>query len=774
MSTSDRAAEVARFVVELARRPVHRTAAWKLGIVASGGEIVIGARSAARTELGLSTYLLDALSETVFGAVMVCAGVIALFGQSKSVVHLGYVLVALVVVPVSFALAWRRRAGRTTEAGTSAALLRLAVTAAALCELRLAQPGHTSLLLFLLLAAAWAVTEPAIRVARRRGWDGVPTRVAMCSAPVLMLIAALPFVPSSALKPEDIVLAGACAVAVASLLTVPVAVPRAWRRTVDAGVIALCTLVVFSVGPLPLVLALNQNYFLGPANDVLHGHPMLVSTFSQYGVGLIDAIAAFYKLFPIGYGSFMLLLSALTSVLFAAIYVVLRLSTRSQVIAIAGLVVAVVLDVFGQLDFYTYFPSTGVLRFGLPWLVILLSVAGARAEQRARVFDGLLLATVAVAATWSGETGVYCLGAACAIACLRAATRERPWRLRLRFAAADIARLGGASVSGVLLFTLAIRGATGTWPDWGGYINFVSLYTVGTLGALPIAGWSPGLALGAMYACSAVTIVAIAVARPDVVRDHQPAFYATAGLTAFGALVFTYFLGRAAPNNLIHVSPPAIALGFVWVGIARTTIPDRRVVAIVTGVVIFIGSLVVFAERGNAELKYPTTALAAVLGRSAGIATELRSLGHNPVVEPEAAHVAGFVSSLGRRRDTLTIILYPSVESEALLRLDRANAVGTSNPCQESLTSLGTARVATEIRALRPGGMLVTSSSPADAGTLLPIQQYALALIRSRFTPHRIGADGHGLDAYVMSAPGPAGVHPTAAPAPVQGPFGCA
>ena len=391
--------------------------------MAVGGEVVIGARSAGRTELGLSTFLLDALSETLFGTVVVCAGVIALLGQSKSVERLGYVVVALVVVPAGFALAWRRRAARTTaEPDPSAALLRLAVTAVALCALRLAHRGHTSLALLLLLVAGWALTTTVIRVARRRGRDSVPTRVALRSAPVLMLIAALPFVPSSALTLENIVLAGACSVAIASLMTVPCAVPRAWRRAVDAGVVALCTLVVFYAGPLAPVLALNQNYFLGPANDVLHGHPMLVSTFSQYGVGLIDAIAAFYKLFPIGYGSFTLLLSALTSVLFGAIYVVLRLSTRSQVIAITGLVVAVVLDAFGQFDFYTYFPSTGVLRFGLPWLVILLWVAGAGAEQRARVFDILLLATVAVAAAWSGETGVYCLGTACAS---RACERRR-------------------------------------------------------------------------------------------------------------------------------------------------------------------------------------------------------------------------------------------------------------------------------------------------------------------------------------------------------------
>ena len=151
-----------------------------------------------------------------------------------------------------------------------------------------------------------------------------------------------------------------------------------------------------------------------------------------------------------------------------------------------------------------------------------------------------------------------------------------------------------------------------------------------------------------------------------------------------GGLVFTYFLGRAAPNNLFHIAPPAVALLFVWVGIADVTLANRRTAAIAIAATMFMGALVVAGERDNVARKYPHTALAALLGSSPGLTTQVRSLWHNPVVNPEAAHVARFVSSLGRSRAPLIVVLSPEVESEALLRLDRGNAVGTSNPCQES------------------------------------------------------------------------------------------
>jgi hypothetical protein len=724
----------------------------------------------------LETFLARSLAEAVFGVALVCTTVIVLFGQTKLTERLGYVLSALVVVPASLMLARRRsRTPQGEERGPSDAIVTLALTAAVLCAAKLASPAHTSLALLIGLLGTRIATpliRPLLGRSMRHSW-----RPSAAIAPALLVIAALPFVPGAALNPANLAIAGASSAVMVLLVTR--AGPRAQlvRPAVDVGAVVLCALLVVYPGRPAMELALNQNYFLGPTTDVLHGHPVLVNTFSQYGYGMFDALAGFFSVAPVGYGTFTLLLSTLTALLFAAVYFVLRLATRSQVLALAGLVVAVVLNIFGQSFYYTYFPSTGVLRFGLVWLVIVLSVGAARSGHRRRLLDALVLVVVGAAAAWSGEAGVYCLGTACAIACIDAAALASPPRARLHAAIRGVTRLFGASVFGVLLLTVLTRAATGVWPHWGSYFEFIRLYTTGGLGALPIGAWSPGLALGALYVASAVALVAVVMLRPALVRERSGAFQAVAGLTAMGSLVFTYFLGRAAPNNLLHISPPAVALVFVWAGIADATFTNRRTVAAVVAAATFLGALAVTGERDNIAGKYPHTALAALLGRSPGLTTQLASLWHNPVVDPEAAHVVRFVSSLRLGRAPVIVLLYPSVQSEALLRLDRGNAVGTSNPCQESLSTQAASRVATGVRALTTGTVLVTSSASADAGRLLPIERYTLALIRSRFTLRGIGADGRGLEASVLAAPAPArpiGAGVPAAPAPVVPTFGCA
>ena len=469
-------------------------------------ELRLGTQPRLTAGLNLETFLAHALAEAVFGAAFVFTSVVVLFGQSKSTERLGYFLVALVVVPASLALAARRsRTQQAAERGSSGAVMTLALTATVICVAKVASPARTSAVLLLGLVAVRIATTVGQRYARNRGHvrpSLVPT------VPMLLVIAAAPFVPAAAVDWANIAIAAACSTALVLLVKLAREWPRSARRVLDVGTVSLCTLLVFYVGRPVMLLAVNQNYFLGPTTDVLHGHPMLVSTFSQYGFGMFDGLGAFFSVAPIGYGSFTLLLSALTALLFAAVYVVLRLSTSSQIVAIAGLVVAVVLNIFGQSDYYTYYPSTGVLRFGLVWLVILLSVAAASSTRRARLLDVLVLVVVGASAAWSGESGVYCLGTACAIACIDAATLESGRGARYSAAIHGVSRCLAASVCGVLLFTGLTRAATGVWPHWGAYADFIRLYTTGGLGELPIGAWSPGLALGAFYAASAVALLA--------------------------------------------------------------------------------------------------------------------------------------------------------------------------------------------------------------------------------------------------------------------------
>ena len=299
------------------------------------------------------------------------------------------------------------------------------------------------------------------------------------------------------------------------------------------------------------------------------------------------------------------------------------------------------------------------------------------------------------------------------------------------------------SVTGL---TLILRAATGAWPDWGGYLEYIHLYTISNFGDLLIAPWSAGLAIGGLYTVSAVLLLLIVIICPAFARSRAVALRAATGLTALGILVYTYFLGRSHPNNLVHISPPAIALLFVWLDMARSTVSSRVPIAAVSAVAALFAALIVTGEHQNITQKYTSTALASVLGSSKSLDSRVSALWHNPVVEPAVTDIVRFVASLRTHGAPLTILLPQAVETEVLLRLDAINAIGSSNPLQEEISPGPRTRIAAAVRVLPPGGILVISVTESA----LPIEQYEFALLNQRFTLRAIGTSRHGLRAYMM------------------------
>jgi hypothetical protein len=222
------------------------------------------------------------------------------------------------------------------------------------------------------------------------------------------------------------------------------------RRTIDLLSVLLVCLVVFQLTPLNFSRVTNMAYFLGPTNDVLHGQPMLVDTFSQYGVAMYYALAASFSVLPLGFGVFTLILSTGTALLFAVIYATLRLSIRSQAIAVVAIATAVFVYIYAGLWQYVDYPSTGALRFGPAWLVVLLGVATSRTSgRRAKlVLRRSILALVGLAAIWSAEVGVYCMGAAAAMAVLDCAAADEPIAQRTLAATRRITALLVSAVVG--------------------------------------------------------------------------------------------------------------------------------------------------------------------------------------------------------------------------------------------------------------------------------------------------------------------------------------
>jgi hypothetical protein len=708
---------------------------------------------AGAVDADLTSLLSGAIADGVMMFAISAAAVIAVFGQSKPIERLGYFLAILVLVPLCVTLAWRRqRTGATAERQRFVAFATLASTAVALCLARaLALPSGSAIGTSLFLLVELVAARAAIAFLARRmpaPWlRRLSAPAALAAAPVLLAVCGAAFIPTATFSVVDVAVPLAAALAAFFLVRAHRG-QRLGARVLDGGILALSSLVLVYLGDPSEGLAENHKYFLGPTLEVLHGHPMLVSSFSQYGVGIFYALAAFFLVVPIGYGTFTLLLSGLTALLFAVFYVILRWSTKSQLTAVIALTAVVVLDMFGQLDFYVDFPSTGVLRFGLPWVLILCSLAAARSTNHKRLFDISVLATVAIATVWSGETGAYCLGTACALACLNAAVMDGSTREGTRRALQQVGLLIAVTASSLLAFTLVTRLATGVWPHWGVYLEFIHLYTVSDFGDLPILPWSPGLAIGGLYTVSAIAIVLLVISRPAFVRERAVQIRAAAGLTALGTIVYTYFLGRSHPNNVIHISPPAIALLFVWFDLARSSFDSRVAMATASAAAVFFGATIVASQTGNIELKYRSTALASVLGLSAPPGTRLRALWNNPVVDPKVLHVVRFVEALRYRYTSLTIVLSPNLTSEALLRLGAVNPVGSDNPVQEEIAPGAPARIEAEVSSLRPGGVLVISEREQIPGFELSIADQ----LQRRFAFEEIANDGKGLQAFRMNA----------------------
>src|SRR4051794_2114330 len=251
----------------------------------------------------------------------------------------------------------------------------------------------------LVLAALWWLLAGAvlIRATRPRPWPALE-RLAPLRGPAWIAVGALAV--GDVLAVTQVHSLSAVGVAVGLLLAgaAVLAARRRWRPPgrwgpVADGVILVVVLLAvpdlvivrpeavsgnFAEAFLITILRFHQGFLLAPADQILHGGAMLVDTASQYGVGSIYALAGWFKIAPIGYGTLGLLDGILTALWFGAAYGVLRLARTSRTVAAGALALAVVALVFHLTYPVGSLPQDGPLRFGLPMLVVLARVAGAR------------------------------------------------------------------------------------------------------------------------------------------------------------------------------------------------------------------------------------------------------------------------------------------------------------------------------------------------------------------------------------------------------------
>lgn len=694
--------------------------------------------------------------------------------QNQDAETASYAVAFLVILPLALLAAARlaRRPDALGLGGILAGLLAVAIGAVRLAGALGAGDGVHEVLA---AAAAWWIAA-AILIARPPSAATRRPGVAWAVAGVLGLGLLACFTRLGSINVPALAVGAVAAVGVvlaAGRLRLPV-LPRGAGLAVDVAllgvlVLAVPDLLIFrpeqapgnvAIGIETGIIRFHQDFLLGPANEVLHGHALLVDTASQYGVGSIYLVAAWSKLLGIGYGTFGALDDGLTALWFAAAYLVLRAAGVSRLLAGSALAVAAVALVFNLAYPVGSLPQYGPLRFGMPMAVLLAVVAGARWPQHARAARVAALTVTGISAIFSLEALAWTAVVYAATVVLEAWLRPDG---RLRWAAVQAGLLAGSWIAAHVAFALATLAATGSLPDWGQYLAYLHAFLIGNVGDLTydVPRWSAGLPVGAACLASAAALLELARRRHPVLGRERPAAVALAGLTAYAFVLVSYWVDRSLGHILVHVALPVLMLGTVWLSLAlRADEVPRTVRRGALAFALGVTALVVAAAWPAVGDRFPRTALAHAVPGGSSLRGALARLRHPPSMSGSAPAGVAMLDRWMPGEDESLLMVSPDLGLEVAFRARRVDELPLGDPLEASfVVDERLPPLAGAVAALRPGRRMLLDTAavtnleqlradPAldplhnPKGGLAPLQQWALKRIDQRFRLRRIAASG--------------------------------
>ena len=503
------------------------------------------------------------------------------------------------------------------------------------------------------------------------------------------------------------------------------------------------------------IVQFHHDFLLGPANEVLHGHPMLAPTASQYGVTSIYLLAAWFQLAPIGYGTLGLLTGALTALWFGAGYGILRLAGTARLLS-AGR--ARRRDRRARLQ-----PHLSRRR------AAAVGPAAVRAADGARPLRGGRRAPAGAApsvgcggARRPGPVGgvvarvVRLHGGRVRRAGVPPAPGWTPLPARGCGSLARAAVAGAlACVAAHLVFALATLAASGALPDWGEYLVYLREFLFGTVGDLTydVERWTPGLVVGAGYAVSGLAIAELVRRDGELVRRERPALVALTGTTAYGIVLLSYYVDRSQSHILVHVALPALLTAALWLGLllraGPAVTPAARTGGLALGLT--VAALVTAVAWSSAPERFPRTPFSEAAPGGSSLRASLDRLWHPPPLAPAAPAGARVLMERMPGEDASVLMVAPDLATEILLRSGRVDRLLLGDPWETSFVAddeLPALRA--RVDALRPGDrMLMDAAGRSTLATLradpardpltellpdlAPLQAWALQRIIARY-----------------------------------------
>ena len=496
---------------------------------------------------------------------------------------------------------------------------------------------------------------------------------------------------------------------------------------------------------------LHQNFFLGPTNDVMHGRPMLVDTFSQYGAGVFYFLAGWFEISTIGYGSMTLLSGLLTAIQVTTGWLIVRLIGGSRLLA-AGCATVLVSVLFfaGSLPAPTSHPSVGGLRYLLPYLLLALALASARGGDRSPVLRLAPAAVLGLAAVWSVETFTYCVAAFTGLALWRAGETSRAPRDFAARAARLLVPAAVAVVAAHMLFAATTLVFAGELPDWGGYLDFLGQYDVDGISAQPMQPWSPGIAVCAIYFGSLAALFLIASGSRSFAKRERLPLLAIAGTVPLGLSSFTYYVGNSYPDVALLVGAPAYLTVAFWLTMLernRSLCPGPVRTAAVIAAFLPAALVGVFAwpqvrDRG------PDTPLVTALPGNTGFAERVGRMWRSEPVDDRYDPAQRLMDRYMPGEGPALVVAFPEETTGILVQTERVNYLPVSHFLQESLVlRRSVPRVRRAIARIEPGTMMLAEArafTDPIVTARVPLLSHTVRELLRRFEPRLVAGDPNG------------------------------
>lgn len=347
----------------------------------------------------------------------------------------------------------------------------------------------------------------------------------------------------------------------------------------------------------------HLNFITGPLNDVLHGKILLVDTKTQYGFLNIFLTSWLFKAGWYFSHPNVHFLSMILGVLeYLAVYLILRLLTKSRLISLLGIIVTTSFHFYGV--FPTLFPSEfflwpggSVWRFFPAMPAIFLTLWWSK-DRRTILLHWSQL-TVGVALLWDLEMGIPLVaGYVAALMTITYLTKG----LLLERIREFIKRIFGLSIYVLLMmgsYDLYTYLAVRQWPNWSQYYYYVELFNSGFLqypNHAPLMGYVYWPIL--VYAIVILSAMIRKYFRFGLPIRDIPVLTM---LSIYGYGIFRYYLGKQSESDWAAVIiPAAIVLVYLYSQCANFLAGRKwgRVVAIVIFGIVFTLPIVKFVEWG--------------------------------------------------------------------------------------------------------------------------------------------------------------------------------